>query len=94
MKWYIFLLYLLKYYIFVVMKEKESQQRQVIHVHILNTDEHLYFGSIQAIYDTFSKDEIGIAAQTLYNRGLDEKYVNDKVVIRKGLLQQKKHLKK
>jgi hypothetical protein len=68
------------------MKEKESQHRQVIHVHILDTDEHYYFGSIQAIYDTFSKNDIGIAAQTLYNRGLDEKYVNDKVIIRKGFL--------
>ncbi|MBF0576434.1 hypothetical protein [Dysgonomonas sp. GY617] len=73
------------------MKEKESQQRQVIHVHVLDTDEHYYFGSIQAIYDTFTKDDIGIAAQTLYNRGLKEKYMNDRIVIRKGILQQKKH---
>lgn len=72
------------------MKEKESQQRQVIHVHILATDGHYYFGSIQAIYDTLSKEDIGIAPQTLYNRGLNEKYVNDKAVIRKGVLQQKK----
>lgn len=76
------------------MKDKESQQRQVIHVHVLDTDEHYYFGSIQAIYDTFTKDDIGIAAQTLYNRGLSEFYMNDKVVIRKGILQQKKHTKK
>lgn len=75
------------------MKEKESQQRQVIHVHVLATGEHYYFGSVQAIYGTFTKDEIGIAPQTLYNRGLNEKYVNDKVVIRKGVLQQKKHSK-
>lgn len=73
------------------MKEKESQQRQVIHVHVLDTDEHYYFGSIQAIYDTFTKDDIGVAAQTLYNRGLNEKYMNDRIVIRKGILQQKKH---
>lgn len=75
------------------MKEKEIQQRQVIHVHVLATDEHFYFGSIQAIYDTFTKDDIEIAPQTLYNRGLDEKYVNDKVVIRKGILIQKRHAK-
>lgn len=73
------------------MKEKESQQRQVIHVHVLATDKHYYFGSIQAIYDTLPKDSIGIAPQTLYNRGLNEKYANEKVVIRKGVLQQKKH---
>ncbi|MFT4168484.1 MAG: hypothetical protein QM653_05130 [Dysgonomonas sp.] len=73
------------------MKGKESQQRQVIHVHVLNTDEHYYFGSIQAIYDVFTKEDIGIAAQTLYNRGLNEKYMNHRIVIRKGILQQKKH---
>lgn len=73
------------------MKEKESQQRQVIHVHVLDTDEHYYFGSIQAIYIVFTKEDIGIAAQTLYNRGLNEKYMNDRIVIRKGILQQKKH---
>lgn len=73
------------------MKEKEAQQRQVIHVHILGTDEHFYFGSIQAIYDTFNKEVIGVAPQTLYNRGLEEKYVNDKAVIRKGILIQKRH---
>lgn len=75
------------------MKQKESQQRQVIHVHILSADEHYYFGSIQAVYDTFTKEQIGIAPQTLYNRGLDEKYINDKVIIRKGILQQKRHVK-
>lgn len=73
------------------MKGKEVQQRQVIHVHVLDTDEHYYFGSIQAIYDTFSANDIGVASQTLYNRGLNEKYVNDKIVIRKGILQQKRH---
>lgn len=74
-------------------KEKEIQQRQVIHIHIKDTDKHYYFGSIQAVYDVLAKEDIGIAAQTLYNKGLDEMYVNDKVVIRKGILQQKKKAK-
>lgn len=75
------------------MKDKEPQQRQVIHVHLLATDEHYYFGSIQAIYDTLDREDIGIAPQTLYNKGLDEPYVNDKVIIRKGLLVQKRKSK-
>lgn len=75
------------------MKEKEIQQRQVIHVHVLNTDQHYYFGSIQAIYDILTKDEIGVASQTLYNKGLDTKYENSKVIIRKGVLFQKKKSK-
>ena len=79
---------------FAAMNEKIQQQRQVIHVHVLSTDEHFYFGSIQAIYDTFSKEDIGIAAQTLYNRGLNEMYVNEKVIIRKGSLLQKKQVRK
>lgn len=75
------------------MKEKETQQRQVIHVHLLDTDEHYYFGSIQAIYDTLTREQIGIAPQTLYNKGLNEMYANDKVVIRKGVLEQKRKVK-
>lgn len=75
------------------MNEKEIQQRQVIHVHVLLTDEHYYFGSIQAIYDIFTREQIGIAPQTLYNKGLDELYSNDKVIIRKGILQQKRKSK-
>lgn len=75
------------------MNEKEIQQRQVIHVHILLTDEHYYFGSIQAIYDILTREQIGIAPQTLYNKGLDELYSNDKVIIRKGILQQKRKSK-
>lgn len=72
------------------MKEKEPQQRQVIHVHLLATDEHHYFGSIQAIYDILNREDIGIAPQTLYNKGLDEPYMNNRVVIRKGVLIQKR----
>lgn len=75
------------------MIDKEPQLRQVIHVHLLESDEHHYFGSIQAIYDTLSRDDIGIAPQTLYNKGLDDPYINDKVIIRKGQLIQKRKSK-
>lgn len=75
------------------MKEKEIQLRQVIHLHLLSTDEHLYFGSIQAIFESLTREQVGVATQTLYNRGLDDPYINDKVIIRKGQLIQKRKSK-
>lgn len=75
------------------MLNEYNQDRQVIHLHLLETDQHFYFGSIQAIYTVFQVHQIGVAAQTLYNRGLLMKYENDKVVIRRGFLIQKKNSK-
>ncbi|MBB4038011.1 hypothetical protein GGR21_003937 [Dysgonomonas hofstadii] len=72
---------------------KYTQDRQVIHLYCKETDQHYYFGSIQAIYEIFQDWQIGVAAQTLYNRGLLTKYENDRVVIRKGHLIQKSHSK-
>lgn len=69
--------------------EKYPQERQVIHVHLKETDQHFYFGSVRAIYDVLEVWHIGVAAQTLYNKKF-YKYENDKVVIRKGVLHQKK----
>ena len=74
--------------------DKPDQPRQVIHLHLLAEDEHHYFGSISAMYEYFNRDQIGVAAQTLYNQWKDEPYKNDKVVIRKGRLIQKKNQKK
>lgn len=74
--------------------DKPDKPRQVIHLHLLAEDEHHYFGSISAMYEHFNRDQIGVAAQTLYNQWKDEPYKNDKVEIRKGRLIQKKNLKK
>ncbi len=71
--------------------EKQEQSRQVIHLQILATNEHHYFGSLAAIYDHFKRDELGVAMQTLYNQFKGDVFANDKVVIRKGRLIQKKH---
>ena len=71
--------------------EKQEQLRQVIHLQILATNEHHYFGSLSAIYDHFTRDELGLAMQTLYNQFKGDVFANDKVVIRKGRLIQKKH---
>lgn len=72
-----------------------DRNRQVIHLYLIATDEHHYFGSITAMYEHFTKDKIGVALQTLYNTWKEEPYVTEKAVIRKGRLIQKKqqHIK-
>ena len=49
-----------------------GKSRQVIHLHLIKSDEHYYFGSISAMYDEFSSKQIGVASQTLYNSWKDE----------------------
>jgi predicted HD phosphohydrolase len=70
-----------------------SKNRQVIHVHILNTDKHFYFGSISAMYDHFTSEQLSVASQTLYNKWKDEPYITDTVILRKGRLIQKEQHK-
>lgn len=73
--------------------DKQDQTRQVIHLHIITSNEHHYFGSLQALYGHFTRDQLGVAIQTLYNQFKGDYYDNDMVVIRKGRLVQKKHNK-
>ena len=56
-----------------------------------NGDTDFYFGSMKAIYDEFSHDEIGIGYKSLTNalRGKLE-YENKKCTIKVGQLRQKK----
>ena len=65
-----------------------AQDRQVIHLQRGN--EHYYFGSVAAMYDHFSKDEIGISYGSIRNYGLSphKPYWNDKtgVIVRVGVL--------
>jgi hypothetical protein len=67
-----------------------EKNRQVIHLYLISEDKHYYFGSISAMFEHFSRQEIGVALQTLYNTWKEETYVTDKAVIRKGRLIQKK----
>jgi hypothetical protein len=57
---------------------------------LISEDEHYYFGSISAMYEHFTRQELGVASQTLYNTWKDEPYITDMAVIRKGRLIQKK----
>ena len=67
-----------------------EKNRQVIHLYLISEDKHYYFGSISAMYEHFTRQELGVASQTLYNTWKEETYVTDKAVIRKGRLIQKK----
>ncbi len=70
---------------------KAEQNRQVIHLHIIETDAHHYFGSIAAMYEHFTATELGVALQSLYNKWDGDTYQNGRIVIRRGRLVQKKH---
>ena len=71
--------------------DKPDQPRHVIHLHFIGTDEHFYFGSLSAMYEQFTRDQLGVAIQTLYNMFKGDLYQNDLVAIRKGRLIQKKN---
>ncbi len=67
---------------------KEKRVRTVIHLQLLATDEHYYFGSIANMYEHFNADALGITYGSLRNYGLsnDKPYRNKLCVIRKGVL--------
>lgn len=68
--------------------EKEKNERTVVHVELLADNSHHYFGSLAAIYEKFSKEEIGITYGSLRNYGLnaEKSYQNKYCIIRKGVL--------
>lgn len=45
---------------------------KVIHVHLIFEKIDRYFGSISAIYGTFSADQVGIQQSTLLHKGLTD----------------------
>lgn len=64
----------------------------LFHVHFKDSGEDHYFGSISAIYQDFSEDQIGITPESLYNYGITLKhpYNNKKVIIKRGEHKRKK----
>ena len=65
-----------------------EKERTVIHLQIIETDEHHYFGSIANIYQYYTSEQLGITYSSLRNYRLSNEhpYKNKKCVIRKGLL--------
>ena len=67
-----------------------DKNRQVIHLYLIASDEHFYFGSIMAMFEHFTREQLGVAPQTLYNTWKDEPYITDLAIIRRGRLIQKR----
>ena len=65
--------------------------KTIYHV-CLGDNEHYYFGSITAIYDKFSPEQIGVSRNRLWSFGITESkpYKNKKCIIYKGTIQRKK----
>lgn len=63
---------------------------KVVHVELLNPfgeeEKHNYFGSIAAIYGSFTADRLGISKGGLWNYRVTEErpYVNNQCIIRVG----------
>ena len=75
-------------------ENKEKKERTVIHLHLIETDEHHYFGSIANMYEYYDADTLGISYGSLRNYGLSNERPyrnrNKNIVIRKGVLLSKK----
>ena len=72
-------------------ENKEKKERTVIHLHLLATDEHHYFGSIANLFEYYDAAILGITYGSLRNYGLsnEKPYRNKLCVIRKGVLHSK-----
>jgi hypothetical protein len=55
-------------------------------------DNHHYFGSIAAIFDTFTPVELGVSKSRLWSYGITETrpYRNNKCIIYRGVIHRKK----
>lgn len=66
-----------------------KQDRTIIHVEVKDTHEHLYFGSVAAMFeDSRIRNLLGITYQTFRKKRLKEKnpFENEYVIVRKGNL--------
>ena len=72
------------------MLNKTKMEIKVIHLYLFETDKHYYFGSLKALCDTFSKEQLGITYDSLRNNTptLDRPFRNSKCIIRRGVLVQ------
>ena len=61
-------------------------------IHLQIGDEHHYFGSISAIYESFTPDQIGVSLSRLWSYGIkpDKPYRNKICTIYRGEIRRKK----
>lgn len=68
------------------MDEKKKQERAVVHLE--KDGQHYYYGNLKALTDHWDKNSIGVSYTYLKNLNIsgDKPFVNDKCVIRRGIL--------
>lgn len=69
---------------------------KVIHVHLIYSKKNYYFGSISAIYDVLSPEEVGITKESLLHAGLKDgstKITAKAMIIQSHLIRSKSILK-
>lgn len=66
--------------------KKNKVERTIIHLE--KDNQHYYYGSIAAVYNDFTKEDIGISYGSLRNYGLSSSkpFQNKFCTIRKGIL--------
>lgn len=74
--------------------KSDMKHESVVHV-CLGDDRHYYFGSVAAIFDTFTPDDLGVSMTTLWNYGLapDRPYKNNRCAIYRGIINRKRQNK-
>ncbi|WP_321437277.1 hypothetical protein [uncultured Bacteroides sp.] len=70
-------------------------EQRVIHLYLKEAGVNRYFGSVAAMYDNYTSQELGIARQSLFNywQKRNEPYENAICIIINGELERKKKLK-
>ena len=68
------------------MDEKKKQERAVVHLE--KDGQHYYYGNLKALTDHWDKNSIGVSYTYLKNLNISgaKPFVNDKCVIRRGIL--------
>lgn len=81
--------------------EKKKREITVYHVELKEPREgerkHIYFGSLAAVFDTYSRDRLGVSYRGInnnYNLRKEVVYENKHCIIRSGILQTKKQSSK
>lgn len=70
-------------------------KQKVVHFRFKNSTEDFFFGSLKAIYDYFSEEDVGIKYKSLLNAFKDkDTYQNKRVVITTGTLLTKRQTNK
>lgn len=59
---------------------------KVIHVHLIFKKKDYYFGSLSAVFDYLSENDVGIMKNTLLHRSSIGTIVTGKAIIRKSTL--------